>query len=290
MPGQLLQQVPLARYTSWRVGGPADYLYQPDNLEDLIAFLPTIAAEQPIHWLGLGSNVLIQDAGIRGFVIVTQGSLNSITRLDNNTVRVEAGVGCPQVARFCARNGLIGGEFLAGVPGTMGGALAMNAGAFGGETWSLVIAVETLSRDGILRVRKPQDYQVQYRQVDGPKGEWFVAAHLQLQAGDKEQSLAKIRTLLERRAATQPTGEHSCGSVFRNPPGDYAARLIETCGLKGLTRGGASVSTKHANFIINDGSATAIDIIELIREVADTVQQQHGIKLRIEAHILGESK
>lgn len=290
MPGQLLQHIPLARYTSWRVGGPADYLYQPENLDDLVAFLPTIAKEQTLHWLGLGSNVLIQDGGIRGVVIVTQGSLNKIAVVADNTVRVEAGVGCPQVARFCARNGLVGGEFLAGVPGTMGGALAMNAGALGGETWDLVQAVETVSRDGIIRIRKPEDYHIQYRQVDGPKDEWFVAAHLHLSNGDKEQSLAKIRTMLEHRSATQPTGEHSCGSVFRNPPGDYAARLIEVCGLKGLQRGGASVSTKHANFIINDGSATAVNIIELIQEVAEQVLQKHGVRLHLEAHILGEAK
>jgi UDP-N-acetylmuramate dehydrogenase len=182
---------------------------------------------------------------------------------------------------------LVGGEFLAGIPGTLGGALAMNAGAFGGETWSLVRRVETIDRRGVRRWRAPADFQVGYRQVRGPAGEWFVTAELQLQAGDGEAGLQRVKELLERRNATQPIGLPSCGSVFRNPPGDHAARLIEACGLKGTRRGGACVSAKHANFIINEGTASAADIEDLIRYVAETVERMQGVCLVPEVHVVG---
>jgi len=216
--------------------------------------------------------------------------------VDDRAVRAGAGVACNKVARFCAGLNLVGGEFLAGIPGTMGGALAMNAGAFGGETWPLVKRVETLDRYGVRRWRVPADFQVAYRQVTGPAGvyapsggpgEWFVAAELQLLAGDGAAGLARVKELLEKRNSTQPVGLPSCGSVFRNPLGDHAARLIEASGLKGLCQGGACVSTKHANFIINTGTATAADIEALIAQVADTVERMQGVRLQPEAHIVG---
>lgn len=286
--GVLLEDEPMARHTTWRVGGPAERYYQPADLEDLMVFIDQLAADEPLFWLGLGSNLLVRDGGIRGTVIVTTGLLNEIELMADGRVRAEAGVACAKVARFCARQGLVGAEFLAGIPGTMGGALAMNAGAFGGETWPLVAAVETLDRRGRLRVRTPEEYQVGYRSVQGPKDEWFVAAHLNLAAGDVVASTTRIRALLDQRNQSQPIGLPSCGSVFRNPEGDYAARLIEACGLKGHCIGGACVSEKHANFIINTGEATAAEIEALIAHVQATVLAQHGVALVHEVHMVGE--
>ncbi|MEW6647777.1 MAG: UDP-N-acetylmuramate dehydrogenase [Pseudomonadota bacterium] len=286
--GVLLEREPMSRHTTWRVGGPADRYYQPTDIADLARFLATLPVDEAVFWVGLGSNLLVRDGGIRGTVIATANLLNGIEQVDAVTVRVEAGVPCAIVARFCARLGLTGAEFLAGIPGTLGGALAMNAGAFGGETWNLVRMVETLDRHGQRRERTIDDYRVGYREVDGPAGEWFVAATLVLQHGDTAAASTRIRELLDKRAATQPTQQPNAGSVFRNPPGDYAARLIESCGLKGRCIGGACVSEKHANFIVNTGKATAADIEMLIGEVADIVQQRCGIRLVQEVHVVGE--
>ena len=287
--GVMLHDEPMAKHTSWRVGGPADRYYQPADVADLCAFLAQLPADEPLMWLGLGSNLLVRDGGIRGTVIATSGCLNELARVDDTAVRVEAGVACAKLARFCARQGLVGGEFFAGIPGCLGGALAMNAGAFGGETWALVEAVECVDRHGRLRERRPEDFKVGYRQVVGPAGEWFVAARLRLSSGDAGEATARIKALLEQRAAGQPIGLPSCGSVFRNPQGDHAARLIEASGLKGVCIGGACVSEKHANFIINTGTATAADIEALIGRVAQTVERKHGVALRLEAHICGEA-
>ena len=286
--GTLVADEPLARHTSWRVGGPAERFYRPADLDDLAAFLAQLPAAELLTWIGLGSNLLVRDGGIRGTVIATSGLLNGLQRLDGNRVRAEAGVACAKVAKFCAREGLAGGEFLCGIPGTMGGALAMNAGAFGGETWERVAAVETLGRDGSRHRRSPEDYEIGYRHVRGPEGEWFVAAILALDEGDPATLQANIKALLARRGDTQPTNLPSCGSVFRNPTDDHAARLIEAAGLKGRKLGGAQVSEKHANFIVNTGGARAADIEALIDEVAETVRRVHGVSLIREAHIVGE--
>lgn len=251
--GRLRLNEPMARHTSWRVGGPAQRFYEPVSVADLAAFLAELPAGEPLLWLGLGSNLLVRDGGIPGTVIMTSGLLNTVERLGEDRLRTEAGVACAKVARFAARAGLKGAEFLAGIPGTMGGALAMNAGAFGGETWALVERAETLDRAGRRRERAPTDYRIGYRQVKGPTDEWFIAAHLRLERGDAGESTRRIRELLKRRSDTQPMGQASCGSVFRNPPGDFAARLIEASGLKGRRIGGACVSDKHANFIVNTG-------------------------------------
>ena len=278
----------MSRHTSWRAGGPAQHYYAPADLDDLATLLSGIDRSEPVLWLGLGSNLLVRDGGIRGMVIVTAGALNKIEILENGLLRAEAGVTCAKVARAAAHAGLVGAEFLAGIPGTMGGALAMNAGAFGGETWSCVAAVETIDRCGNRYLRQPDEYAIAYRSVRGPDGEWFTAAHLKLSDGDADAATARIKELLEKRNASQPIGLPSCGSVFRNPDGDYAARLIEACGLKGTRIGGACVSEKHANFILNDRNATAADIEALIEYVAATVEQQHGVTLKREVHIVGE--
>jgi UDP-N-acetylmuramate dehydrogenase len=287
--GTLLEGEPMARHTTWRVGGPAERYYQPADLADLAGFLASQPADEPLTWVGLGSNLLVRDGGIRGTVIATSGLLNEIEQLGPTTVRAEAGVSCAKVARFCARLGLVGAEFLAGIPGTLGGALAMNAGAFGGETWALVESVESLDRQGKLHRRSLADYRIGYRSVQGPAGEWFVAATLSLSRGDAEAAVGRIRELLEQRGASQPTQQPNAGSVFRNPPGDHAARLIEAAGLKGQCLGGACVSDKHANFIVNTGRATAAEIEALIEQVAQTVRERFGVALEREVHILGEA-
>lgn len=287
--GELRRHAPLARLTSWRVGGPADRLYLPADVEDLAAFLQALPPDEPLTWLGLGSNLLVRDGGIRGTVILLHGRLTGMGRVGATRLYAEAGVPCAKVARYAARLGLVGAEFLAGIPGTMGGALAMNAGAWGAETWERVAAVETLDRRGRRRRRGPQAYRIGYRSVRGPEEEWFVACELALAPGDGAASLERIKALLARRAETQPTGRPSCGSVFRNPEGDHAGRLIEAAGLKGYCIGGACVSDKHANFIINTGGARAADIEALIEHVRATVARVHGVQLVPEVRIVGEA-
>ncbi len=286
--GILRQDESLARYTTWHVGGKARQSYRPADLPDLLNFLPTLTSDEFLFWLGLGSNLLIRDGGIFGTVIMTQGRLNQLTQLENNIIRAEAGVPCAKVAKFCAALGFADAAFFAGVPGTTGGALAMNAGAFGGETWRHVVAVETVDRHGKLYLRKPEEFKVDYRHVQKPQEEWFVAGHFKFTSGDPAEAKQAIKKLLSSRQATQPIGEFNCGSVFRNPPGDHAARLIEASGLKGFQIGGAWVSQKHANFIINGGEAKAADIESLIFKIQEEVEKKHGIKLVPEVHIVGE--
>ena len=287
--GQLLLMEPLANYTTWRVGGLAKALYKPAGISDLAVFLKKLELEEPILWLGLGSNSLIRGTGFSGTVILTQGCLNEISLVGDDLVRVEAGVSCAKMARFCARNDLVGGEFWAGIPGTMGGALRMNAGCFNGETWQSVVSVETMTRTGEIRRRLPSEFSISYRHVSGLHDEWFIAATCRLTPGDKDKSLLLIKELLAHRAATQPTSEYNCGSVFRNPPNLYAAKLIESCGLKGFHFGGAKVSEKHANFIINhEGRASSHDIESLIELVQKKVHTETSIELIREVHIIGD--
>ena len=284
----LLYNEPMSKHTTWRGGGPAAHYFQPADLADLADFLRSLPADEPILWLGLGSNLLVRDGGFKGTVIALQGRLDEIEALDDGVLRVGAGAPCALVARQAARAGLCGAAFLAGIPGTMGGALAMNAGAFGGETWQRVRAVETIDRHGRVRRRGPEDFQVDYRSVRGPEGEWFVACELVLTPGDAEAERAEIQRLLRWRNRSQPIGEASAGSTFRNPPGDHAARLIEAAGLKGFRLGGAQVSEKHANFIINTGDATAEQIERLIEYVQQLVAERFGVELVPEVHIVGE--
>ncbi|MGJ0430332.1 UDP-N-acetylmuramate dehydrogenase [Methylobacter sp.] len=292
MKGRLLNHEKLAKYTSWRVGGPADWLYMPSDRQDLINFVAELSNENstasaPVFWMGLGSNLLIRDGGIRGTVINTKGRLKEMRLTPDGSIYVEAGVPCAHVARFCAEQGLVGAEFLAGIPGTMGGALKMNAGAFGGETWNIVKSVDMLNSKGQDHIRLPEDFEISYRSVKGCDDEWFLAAHLTLQQGDTAESMQRIKGLLEKRAQTQPTNQPSCGSVFKNPQGDYAAKLIEQTGLKGYAIGGACVSEKHANFIINTGTATAADIEALINYVQIKVMESQGVELQTEVCMVG---
>ena len=288
LTGQLMKSELLARYTSWRVGGPADNFYKPSSIEDTQRFLQSRPADEPILWLGLGSNVLIRDGGVRGSVIYTRGCLKQMQETADGMLKVEAGVPCALVAKLAAEKGLSGAEFLAGIPGTMGGALAMNAGAFGGETWNLVSKVVMLNRQGDLIERQANEFTVGYRSVSVAQGEWFVACYLDIPSGGNEESRNKIRQLLAKRSQTQPTNIPSGGSVFKNPQGDHAARLVEATGLKGYAIGGAQVSEKHSNFILNTGEATAKDIESLINHVRDQVQEKQGVLLETEVRIIGE--
>ncbi|MDO8703577.1 MAG: UDP-N-acetylmuramate dehydrogenase [Sulfuricaulis sp.] len=286
--GQLLVNEPMSRHTSWRVGGPADRFYIPADLDDLAIFLKSLPPQEAVHWLGLGSNLLVRDGGVRGTVIVTSGALNNLSVLPNGVVRAEVGVPSAKVARFSADQGLTGAEFLAGIPGTIGGALAMNAGAFGGETWKIVEAVETIDRQGERRQRVPADYRIGYRSVRGPRNEWYIAAHFRLHSGEAARGKSLIKTLLAKRGATQPTQLPNAGSVFKNPPNDHAARLIEASGLKGTCVGKACVSELHANFIVNQGGARAADIEHLISRIQATVENLHGVTLDPEVRVIGE--
>ncbi|OQW94495.1 MAG: UDP-N-acetylenolpyruvoylglucosamine reductase [Beggiatoa sp. IS2] len=288
LQGHLRHNEPLAKHTTWHVGGPADWFYEPANVLDLAHFLKQVPADTPLFWVGIGSNLLVRDGGIRGIVVLTAGLLKEITVIDEKTLHLEAGVACPKIAHFAAHHGLSSAEFLAGIPGTLGGALAMNAGAFGGDIWSIVRGVEVLDRYGQHHRRSATDYQIAYRSVKKPTDEWFVGATLELTPASPESVHAKIQKLLQKRHETQPIGLPSCGSVFRNPPGDYAARLIEHCGWKGRGVGGACVSTKHANFIINTGGATATDIEKLIAQIQESVAETFGIRLIPEVCIVGD--
>ncbi|MGM0552760.1 MAG: UDP-N-acetylmuramate dehydrogenase [Pseudomonadota bacterium] len=288
--GRLEADAPLAPLTSWRVGGPAEWLFRPADREDLAALLAARSARVPalpVTFLGLGSNVLIRDGGIAGLVVHLCGTLNERRRLEGHRVALGGGLACAQAARFCAREGLVGPEFLAGIPGTMGGALAMNAGAWGGEIWPLVESVTTIDTAGVVRERRPDAYRVSYRRVEGPPGEWFIGCVLHLGPGDPQAGTERIRALLRERSEKQPLGVPSCGSVFRNPPDDHAARLIEAAGLKGLRRGAAEVSSRHANFITHAGDAQASDIEDLIETIQAEVAARFGIRLEPEVRILG---
>jgi len=290
--GQLYSGVALARYTSWRCGGRADRLYVPADREDLAAMLRELPPAEPLTVIGLGSNLLVRDGGVRGTVVVLHAALN-VLEMREGLVYAEAGVASPKVARFAANQGLREAEFLAGIPGTTGGALAMNAGCYGGETWRYVARVEILTRAGVFERRLPSDYAIGYRSVRraDPKAapSLFTAAWFAFPPGSAEAARWRIKRLLEQRIATQPLNLPNAGSVFRNPPDDHAARLIESCGLKGCTIGGARVSEKHANFIVNPGGrARAADIEALIVHVRDVVRARTGVDLTPEVQIIGE--
>ena len=286
--GALRRQEPMARHSSWKAGGPADYYYKPADGADLAEFIRRAPPAMPLTWVGHGSNLLVRDGGLRGAVITVAGALTECARLKADTLKVGAGLACPRAARFAAEQGLAGLEFLAGIPGTVGGALAMNAGAHGGEIWDFVTEVETIDRRGERRARARQDFSVAYRRSGVPPGQWFVAATFKLQSASRAAVLAKIAELMRCRDATQPWRARSCGSVFKNPPGDHAARLIEDCGLKGRAIGDAQVSEQHANFILNKAHATAREIEQLIELVRAAVMARHGVWLEPEVRIIGD--
>jgi UDP-N-acetylmuramate dehydrogenase len=285
-----LRDEPMAKHVSWRAGGKAARFFAPKDLKQLSSFLRTLPPAEQILFVGLGSNLLVRDGGFRGTVILMHFA-ELRPELDAGRLRAAAGVAAPKVARFAATHGFVGAEFLAGIPGTVGGALAMNAGCYGSETWDVVDSVETIDRQGIVHLRKKGEFEIGYRHCHLPKEEWFVGAFFKLPKGDGDASRERIKEFLAKRIATQPLSLPNAGSVFRNPPGDHAARLIESCGLKGLERGGARVSEKHANFIVNPkGAAKAADIEWLILEVRRRVLQEKGVDLIPEVRIVGEGQ
>jgi UDP-N-acetylmuramate dehydrogenase len=292
LPPDFAQRVlcaePMSRHTSWHVGGPAELFFKPLDVADAAAFLRALPAELPVMWIGLGSNLLVRDGGIRGAVIDTLGAFGELERRGTHEVWAGAGVTCAKLAKQCVRWGLGPAEFFAGIPGVVGGALAMNAGAFGGETWRHVVSVTTLDRQGNVHTRAAEEFQVGYRSVVGLQHEWFTGALLRFEPRADATS-EEIRLLMARRKATQPITAWSCGSVFTNPPGDHAARLIDSAGLKGTRFGGACVSTLHANFILNEGEATAADIEQLIQHVQSTVWRVHAVRLHPEVRMVGEA-
>jgi UDP-N-acetylmuramate dehydrogenase len=308
--GELRLNEPMSRHVSWRAGGAVDRAYAPHDLADLRAFLRSLRPEEPVYFVGLGSNLLVRDGGLRGTIVFTHWALRDIALLrttnEGGEIEAGAGVASPKVARFAAMHDLVGAEFLAGIPGTIGGALAMNAGCYGSETWDVVRKVTTIDRAGNLHERTPGHYRIAYRTVKsryqplavsttagglkrvGGPNEWFVSAVIALARGSGADSRRRVRELLARRIATQPLGEPNAGSVFRNPPGTYAAKLIEDCGLKGHRIGGAVISTKHANFIVNAGAASAADIEALIELARSSVKERFGVELEPEVRIVGE--
>lgn len=285
--GEIRYAEAMSRHTSWRAGGPAETFFIPASIEDLAAFLAGLDKDVPIFWHGVGSNLLVRDGGLPGVVISATKILRDLEQVDRYAVRAGAGLPCTQLARQCIRWELGPSEFFAGIPGTVGGALAMNAGAHGGETWDRVASVRTIDRNGEIHERSPAEYTIGYRSVTGPANEWFIEGTFHFEP-NVVPSMETMKSMLDRRKATQPLGLPSCGSVFRNPPGDHAARLIEAAGLKGYRIGGAEVSEKHANFIINRDAATATDIEELIEHVRQTVLEVHGVELQCEVRIVGE--
>jgi len=314
--GELSHQVAMDKHTSWRAGGVADRMYRPADLADLQVFLRSMPDDEPVYAVGLGSNLLVRDGGLRGTVVLLHGALKVLQLTNANSLYVEAGVPGAKLARFAALHDLQGAAFFAGIPGTMGGMLAMNAGCYGSETWQHVTRVQVLTRRGELQERTPQDYEIGYRHVvkrdDGKSEtgkvkseelgshhllpftfhseEFFVSATLHFENGDGEIARQEIKYLLSKRIATQPLNLPNAGSVFRNPPNDHAARLIEQCGLKGKRIGGARVSERHANFIVNSGGASAADIENLIDEVRTIVAAKTGITLHPEVRIIGETR
>src|SRR5882724_6358893 len=270
--GSLRHRVDMSKHTSWRAGGVADRIYQPADLDDLILFLQNTPANEPLYAVGLGSNLLVRDGGLRGTVLLLHGVLDKLRLEMDGSVYCEAGVPGAKLARFGVLHNLQGAEFFAGIPGTLGGMLAMNAGCYGSQTWDKVQRVQTINRLGEVREREVSDYMIGYRHVAlcDRQEEWFVAAWLKFSDGAGVIARQEIKALLS------------------NPEGDHAARLIEQCGLKGQRSGGAQVSEKHANFIVNLGTATASDIERLINRVQATVEQQTGVRLQCEVRIIGE--
>jgi UDP-N-acetylmuramate dehydrogenase len=298
--GELSYDVDMSRHVSWRAGGRVERMYQAADLADLALFLRTLPQSEPLLTVGLGSNLLVRDGGLRGTLLLTHGALTELRQETDGKIYAQGGMAGAKLARFAATHDLIGAEFCAGIPGTVGGMLAMNAGCYGSEIWDKVARVQVLTRTGDLVERTPQDYVIGYRSVqrrgvDGepfplPTDELFVGAWLKFEAGDGAASRQAIKALLEKRVTSQPIGTPNAGSVFRNPEGDHAARLIQSCGLKGRRLGGAQVSEKHANFIVNTGGASAADIEGLIELVQAEVAAQTGIHLHPEVRIIGEKQ
>lgn len=285
--------VSLKKLNSWHIGGNAERFFKPNNLSELKQYLQHLPIDVPITWLGLGSNMLIRDQGVMGSVILTR-DLKELTLLKDGSVYAMAGVSCAKFARFCVKHGFCDAAFFAGIPGTIGGALAMNAGAFGGQTWENVAGVELINRQGQIVNSKPDDFVIEYRHIQGKTFELhdygFIGATFTFSVNQAKNEDDAIKKLLRQRGDSQPIGSFSCGSVFKNPQGDYAARLIEASGLKGHRIGNVGISDKHANFILNYGQGCSQEIESLMSLIEKTVLQDSGILLEPEVRIIGTNK
>ena len=281
-----LRNESLSRHTSWKVGGPADVFFIPDNRQDLSQFLSENKGNS-VTWLGNGTNVLVRDGGIRGVVISTKKSINKIIMVAENSCRAEVGASCMDLALFAEKNEMGPAAFFSGIPGSIGGALTMNAGSFGHETWEFVESVEVIDEVGIIHHLEPKEFKFSYRSVEFPFPLWFVSCLMKFpETGTTTKS--ELKAMRDQRIKTQPLSEDTCGSVFKNPKPDHAGDLIERSGLKGYKIGGCSISTKHANFIVNEGTATSADIEKLIRHVQNVVKTKFDVNLETEVRIIGE--
>ena len=275
----------LASHTSWKIGGRADIFFSPNSRDELSEFLKS--NDCSITWLGNGTNILIRDGGVRGAVISTKKSFNNIQLLDRSNCKVEAGVSCFELAMHAVKNNIGPAAFFSGIPGSIGGALTMNAGCFGHETWEFVKSIEVIDRNGEIHHLDPKEFSISYRSVSFPFPLWFLSCDMTFP--DKGvTTMEELKSMRNSRIERQPLTENTCGSVFKNPDGNHAGDLIERSGLKGFRIGGCSVSEKHANFIVNDKRATARDIETLINHIQNTVKDRFGIDLDTEVRIIGE--
>ena len=275
----------LSRHTSWKVGGPADIYFTPNDRNELSHFLKL--NDGSITWLGNGTNILVRDGGVKGVVISTRKSFNKIELMDKSSCKVEAGISCFELAMYATKNNLGPAAFFSGIPGSIGGALTMNAGCFGSETWEFVKSVEVIDRNGEIYHLDPKEFSISYRSVSFPFPLWFLSCDMVF-PDRGVTTVEELKILRDSRLERQPLTENTCGSVFKNPDGNHAGDLIERSGLKGFRVGGCAVSEKHANFIVNDKGATARDIETLIKHIQNTVKDCFGIDLDTEVRIIGE--
>lgn len=283
--GHIAINEPMAKYTSMKVGGPADYYLEPIDKDDLVKIIKYFQQHSfPYLMLGRGSNLVVSDEGFRGGAINVEEGLSKVY-LKDELVVTEAGAKMSKFVDFCVQHELAGVEMLAGIPGTIGGAIVMNAGAHGGEISDHLVDVEVLRDRKVQRVKK-EDAQFTYRR-SGFARDIVLSASFQLPKGNKEELMKRRSEFLRQRNLTQPTNLPNLGSMFKNPPGNFAAKLIERAGLKGKRVGGAEISSKHANFIINLGNAKASDIMTLIDLAQRTVYQNTGILLELEVKLIG---
>ena len=285
LKGRLRENVSLKDYNTWKIGGKAEYFYEPSDIKDLKLFLELLQ-NTPITFLGNGSNVLIRDGGISGCVICLKNTLNNYFVKDEEYI-FEAGLSCMKMAQITARENYEGLEYLCGIPGSLGGALAMNAGCYGGNIWDHVSTVSLINNDGEIIKKNKNDFIIGYRNTSLEENNFFISAVFKLRKNKLKNSLEKIKEFLQDRRSKQPTGLLSCGSVFKNPKNLYAAKLIESIGLKGYKIGGACISEKHANFIISDKSTKSIDIEKLINFTQKEVFKKKEVILETEVKFIG---
>jgi UDP-N-acetylmuramate dehydrogenase len=281
---------PMLRHTSLRVGGPADAMVRPATRTELLEVLKLCRSHAlAVHVLGAGFNTIVPDFGLHGVVLRLLG-MRSIKHEEGTMVTTEAGATHSSVTRFCAEGGLSGLEFACGIPGTVGGWLAMNAGIGSREMKDVVASLEFIDMEtGIPGVMVAEQLRFRYRALEFPAKAILIGARFLTTPADPEEIRERMRSFMAERRETQPVDELSCGSVFKNPPGDHAGRLIEAAGLKGMREGEAEISTIHANFIVNRGGANATDVLRLIDRAREAVLRQFGLELEPEVRVLGGS-